>query len=233
MFAVCIVCASLSLVSLSSDSSHPDKRVTLCQVKTQGGRKYELGRRAERHEATRDRIVQATEQLHGTVGPAKTTVVDIARIAGVSRPTVYSHFPDERSLFRACGGHWWAENPRPAPSVWSSIEEPDACLRRALSDVYAFYGRHEAMLANIVRDLALMPTLREVAIELQHPWVVETVAVLGAGRRQTRPVKAALAHAIDFRTWHALVREQGLRQRQAVELMVALVGAAASLGKPQ
>src|SRR5436190_63027 len=57
-------------------------------------RKYELKERAERQEATRRRIVEATVALHEEVGPARTTVAEIARRAGVQRLTVYNHFPE-------------------------------------------------------------------------------------------------------------------------------------------
>ncbi|HEY6582806.1 MAG TPA: helix-turn-helix domain-containing protein, partial [Rubrobacter sp.] len=64
--------------------------------------KYELKRRAERQEETRLRITRATLELHETVGPALTTRSAIAERAGVGRPTVYSHFPDDLSLGIAC-----------------------------------------------------------------------------------------------------------------------------------
>ncbi|HWC30319.1 MAG TPA: helix-turn-helix domain-containing protein [Dehalococcoidia bacterium] len=52
-------------------------------------------------------------ELHGTVGPARTTVAEIARKAGVQRLTVYTHFPDLTSLFAACTTHWFGEHPPP------------------------------------------------------------------------------------------------------------------------
>jgi AcrR family transcriptional regulator len=58
-------------------------------------------------------ITEATVELHGTVGPARTTVAEIARKAGVQRLTVYTHFPDLTSLFAACTTHWFGEHPPP------------------------------------------------------------------------------------------------------------------------
>ncbi len=72
-------------------------------------RKYELKQRAEKMSETRMRIVEATVELHEKLGPARTTISAIADRAGVQRLTVYRHFPDERSLFRACSGHWQPE----------------------------------------------------------------------------------------------------------------------------
>src|SRR5438045_8358456 len=40
--------------------------------------------------------------LHGTLGPARTTMSAVAEHAGVRRSTLYRHFPDEAALFEAC-----------------------------------------------------------------------------------------------------------------------------------
>src|SRR4249919_339286 len=102
-------------------------------------RKYELKQRAESLGATRDRIVEATVELHESLGPAHTTISAIADRAGVQRLTVYRHFPDERTLFEACSGHWTARNPKPDPSRWAAVDDPEERLRIALSAIYAFY----------------------------------------------------------------------------------------------
>ena len=67
-------------------------------------RTYTLKRRAEQQAETRRRIVEAAVELHGSVGPALTTISMVAERAGVQRHTLYAHFPDERSLFLACSG---------------------------------------------------------------------------------------------------------------------------------
>ena len=41
-----------------------------------------------------------------------------------------------------------------------------------------------------------------------------------------RRVRAAIGHALDFRTWRSLARGQGLSRGQAVELMARMVAAA-------
>src|SRR5437870_5397792 len=80
-------------------------------------RKYALKVRAEKQAETRRRIVEATAALHTEVGPARTTVAEIARRAGVQRLTVYNNFPEERELFEACGAYWLAGNPPPDPTA--------------------------------------------------------------------------------------------------------------------
>ncbi|GBE64497.1 putative TetR-family transcriptional regulator [Mycobacterium sp. MFM001] len=51
---------------------------------------------------TRDAIVSAAFACFRTRGLSKTTIVDIARQAGVSRSTVYEYFPDKGAVVEAC-----------------------------------------------------------------------------------------------------------------------------------
>ena len=62
-------------------------------------RPYEKKRRAELEAETRLRITESAMELHGTVGPARTSISAMADRAGVRRSTVYRHFPDEAALF--------------------------------------------------------------------------------------------------------------------------------------
>src|SRR3954468_12285216 len=106
-------------------------------------RKYEKKRRAELEAETRRRITETAVELHGTVGPARTSISAIAERAGVRRSTVYRHFPDEAALFDACSSHWEAANPVPDLARWESIGDPDERLQAGLSDLYAYYARTE------------------------------------------------------------------------------------------
>ena len=124
-------------------------------------RRYELKERARSQEATRRRIVEATVELHREVGPARTTIAEIARRAGVGRVTVYNHFPDEAALLGACSAQFVTDNPPPDPGAWAAIEDPARRLREALPELYGYYRANEAMLANVTRDAALVPALAE------------------------------------------------------------------------
>ena len=94
--------------------------------------KYELKKRAERQEETRLRIARATLELHEILGPALTTRSAIAERAGVTRPTVYSHFPDELTLGKACSSLELSDNPLPDPGPWGEIADPERRMRVAL-----------------------------------------------------------------------------------------------------
>lgn len=187
-------------------------------------RKYELKRRAESREQTRQRIVEAAAGLHSTVGPARTSVAAIAASAGVQRHTVYAHFPDDESLFRACSGHWRATHPFPDPAPWLALADPERRLRRALIDVYAWYTGVEEALVLFARDAELFPELRA-KTEAEQRALADALA---AGFARRRAVRAAVGHALHFETWRSLVRSEGLPNRRAAELMVALVRDAAA-----
>ncbi len=183
-------------------------------------------RRDARRERTRQRIVEATIELHESVGMARTTISAIAEKAGVERLTVYRHFPDERALFSACSRHWNASNPPPDPASWTQVADPEERLRHALSEVYAYHRRTEPMVANFLRDAPVKPVLLEVgAPYLQLFERMRYVLATGWGVEDERLalLLAALGHALDFQTWRSLVRQQGLDDEQAVKLMVKMV----------
>jgi AcrR family transcriptional regulator len=189
-------------------------------------RKYEMKRRAKRQEETRRRIVEATVELHKTVGMARTTISAIAEKAGVERLTVYRHFPDERALFSACSGHYMAANPPPEPASWTQVADPEERLRVALSEVYAYHRRTEPIFSNFFRDLPVKPILLEVgAPYLQLFERMRYVLATGWGVEDEHLalLLAALGHALDFQIWRSLVRQQGLDDEQAVELMAKMV----------
>ena len=189
-------------------------------------RKYRLKRRAESQEQTRRRITESTVELHGTVGPSRTSISAVAVHAGVRRSTVYRHFPDDAALFDACAEHWAMANPLPDPAGWAAIEAPDERLRVALDEIYAFYAQTERMLDNLHRDESLVPEIEERFVAFRG-YIAAARDTLMAGRKPRgaarRRTKAALGHAIAFTTWKSLVREQQLSAAAAAALMCALV----------
>jgi AcrR family transcriptional regulator len=192
-------------------------------------RSYHKRRRAALEQETRRRITEAAVKLHGTVGPARTTVSAIAEEAGVQRATVYRHFPDTASLFAACSGHWMAHNPLPDAERWAQIRDLESRLRDALSELYAWYARTEYMLERTSRDLTLVPEIAvPMGARLAYLERVRKVLLKGRperGRSRSR-VSAAIGHALAFETWRSLVREQRLDDADAVDLMARMVAAA-------
>ena len=184
-------------------------------------RRYTKTRRAELEQQTRERITEAAVELHGSLGPARTTISAIAQRADVQRATVYRHFPDEESLFAACSAHWRAQNEPPDLAAWAAIRDPAARLAIALAELYAWYARTERMLELLIRDLPLVPAVQS---QFRLPGYLDAAAdVLLAGRPERgaarRRARAALGHAVAFETWLSLVRQQGLTSAEAIRLM--------------
>jgi AcrR family transcriptional regulator len=153
-------------------------------------RKYELKRRAENQATTRQRIVEAALQLHATVGPARTTVMDIAKGAGVERVTVYRHFPDDLALFSACSAHYRAQNPPPETSSWGAIDDPIERLRVALRALYAYYDQVSPMLQNVLRDAETVPAVWR-ATEPRRRYVADLRDLLASVTAMARQLESA------------------------------------------
>ncbi len=186
-------------------------------------RRYTLKRRAERQAETRRRIVEAAVELHGTVGPAQTTVTMVAERAGVQRRTHYAHFPDERSLMLACSGHTLERDPPPDAEPWREIEEPTERLRAGLRAIYDWYERNASLLACVLRDAEHHALTREITELRFGPAMAAYLEALGAGLDAEQ--RAALPLALSFFTWRTLARESGLDQAAAVDAMTRAVAA--------
>ena len=197
-------------------------------------RRYRKRLRAEQELRTRQAITEAAVKLHGTVGPTRTTVSAIADEAGVQRATVYRHFPDEASLFEACSSHYASLHPPPDLSAWMGIHDPGERLRRALMDLYRWWEETEDMMSLVLRDAPLVEGM-SAAVESGRAYLDETRRILLSGRPERGKargrVSAAIGHAVAFATWRSLVREQGLGNAEAVEMMAGMVDRAASGGK--
>lgn len=185
-------------------------------------RKYELKRRAERAAETRQRIVDAAIELHASLGPARTTLSDVARRAGVQRHTLYRYFPDERALGVACSGHYFNQNPMPDPGPWRAERDPRARLERGLHELYAYFERNETMIGSVLRDAEIDPLTRELARLRRAGPMDEIRSALAEGIRGRRRL-AALDLALDFHAWRRLVRGSGLSRSEAVGLMAQTV----------
>ncbi|MER7662223.1 MULTISPECIES: TetR family transcriptional regulator [unclassified Streptomyces] len=93
---------------------------------------------------TTERILEATEDVLRRYGPAKATVVDVARLLGVSHGSVYRHFRTKAALREAVTARWLGRTEdllteitqAPAPSAGEK-------LRRWLSALFEA-KRHKA-----------------------------------------------------------------------------------------
>jgi AcrR family transcriptional regulator len=193
-------------------------------------RKYELRARAARQEETRRRIVAVTAALHREVGPARTTVAEIARRAGVQRATVYTHFPDEEQLIMACQQHSYTLQPPPNLAEAMALAEPGARLRAVLALLYGWYGRTEAGFTPVLRDRGAVPALdrvlRRVVDAPQAELAAGLAAGFGIGEQRGERLRAIVRLALDFWTWGRLTGE-GLDDAAAADVMAEAVAALA------
>lgn len=185
-------------------------------------RSYQLKRRAESRARTRQRIVDATIQLHQSKGLSATTVNDIAKRANVGKVTVYRHFPDDVALVQACSGQYFQRHPFPDIDDWRRIADPLKRLRRGLRDTYRYHRETEAMMARVLAEARNLPIMepyhahwRSAVDILVDPWP--------ATEREMKMLKAGLTLALAFDTWHLLVQEQRLTDSQAIQLMMGLI----------
>jgi AcrR family transcriptional regulator len=192
-------------------------------TRTTKRRSYRKTKRAQDERATRARIVDAAEILHASVGPARTNVSAIAEAAGVTRATVYRHFPDEESLFVACSAQWLSRQRRPDPDAWTAHSDGLERLRTGLRDIYRYYRDGEQMLRLVIRDREVIPDPVVAARAAAERQWVDTL--LAPFPRRSRTIRAAVAHATTFRTWESLCVDGGLSDRTAADLMVGMVGA--------
>jgi AcrR family transcriptional regulator len=179
---------------------------------------YELKARAQRQEQTRERLVVAAADLHGEVGPAFTSIADVAARAGVSRMTAYRHFPTERDLFRACGQHFISWHPPPPVVPWLQIADPLDRLHAALHEIYAYYRQHRQRLANVLRDSQTMP-VGGAFRDAEAAWAAALLDAWGTPARRRKPLRGAIALAVHFETWHHLAEHERLRDSDIATLM--------------
>jgi AcrR family transcriptional regulator len=202
----------------------------MADQKTENGKRpYRMKARAEQEAETRLRITESAVALHGTLGPARTSVSAVAEHAGVRRSTVYRHFPDERALFGACSAHWAESNPPPDLKRWRAIADPEERLDTALAELYAYYRRAGGMLDKLLRDEAAVPVVGELMGGF-HTLLGEATEILMRGRglrgKARDRTRAAVGHALAFTTWRDLTGPQGLDEATVAVLMSRLAAVA-------
>jgi AcrR family transcriptional regulator len=153
-------------------------------------------------------------------------VAEIARRAGVSRLTVYKHFPEEGELFAACQQRFLDSHPLPDLAPALAVSEPGHRLRAVLIELYRSYREREPMTAKVLRDRGALPALDSLlarTMDAQQAQLAEALAAgLDAQPGRGGQVRALVALALDFWTWQRLASE-GLSDDQAAKVMAELV----------
>jgi AcrR family transcriptional regulator len=86
---------------------------------------------------TAERILEATEDVLRRHGPAKATVVDVARALGVSHGSVYRHFRTKAALREAVTKRWLDRTSGELSGIVAEDRDPEARLRDWLATLFA------------------------------------------------------------------------------------------------
>jgi AcrR family transcriptional regulator len=190
-------------------------------------RKYDMSRRAAATEATRQRILDATRELHSEQGIGGTSWEDIAQRAGVGVGTVYRHFPSLDELVPACGEVSMQvvalPDPTAAPALFEGVRAPAERIERLVAEAYAIYERGASDIAPMIREPDVHPAVREAAAYMETSLGALVDAALRPLRPRAEDRRVARA-MIDFGTWKAL-RDQGLSARAAVGAAAQMLAA--------
>ena len=103
-------------------------------------------------------ILAAAEEVLRRYGPAKATVVDVARVLGVSHGTVYRHFPSKSALRAAVAERWLDRAHAALPAIAAGSQPAPARLREWLAALFAakrakalddpeLFATHQALVA--------------------------------------------------------------------------------------
>ena len=85
---------------------------------------------------TAERILEATEEVLRRHGPAKATVVDVARALGVSHGSVYRHFRTKAALREAVTKRWLDRTTGMLAGVAEADRDPETRLRDWLAALF-------------------------------------------------------------------------------------------------
>ena len=177
-----------------------------------------MNKRAAAAARTRQRIVEATRELHGEKGIAATSWDDVAARAGVGVGTVYRHFPSLDELIPACGEITMRivalPDPSRVPALFAHATEPAERIERLVDEAFAIYERGAPQLRAIRREGDIHPDVARARNELEASLsaLVETALRPLDATQQDRAVARAM---IDLNTWQAL-RDQGLGPAESV-----------------
>ena len=173
----------------------------------------------------------ATAALHEEVGPARTTLAEVARRAGVERLTVYNNFPTLEDLVAACQAHFLAAHPPPPIAPEGRVTF--AALERSLAAIYGWYRANRRMERNVHRDRHAVPALDRLMRANADPALAAAAAryaaELGRDPAGRQAVGRMLSVALDFRTWETIA-ESGADDAEIARLFTAAARCIAPAG---
>ena len=104
-------------------------------------RRYDLGKRQDQKDATRDRIVAAAAELFRDQGAVRTSIAQIAAAADVAPGTVRNHFPTTDDLAAAVAAYVMVLLRMPGPELFDGAAEPAERVAALAHAMGAYYER--------------------------------------------------------------------------------------------
>jgi AcrR family transcriptional regulator len=183
-------------------------------------RKYNLENRRRKQAELKARIAAATAQLHASKGAAKTSYADIAKHAGVSLPTVHSHFPTETELFIGCTTH--VAERAPAIPVEEILQAPDltAALQQLVTAMEALHRYYEPWSARRMEGYISFVADMLVDIRKRQTQLITQVLNHFLGNGNRRAMVAGCETLLSFDCWHRLARGHGLTRTDTRQILM-------------
>jgi AcrR family transcriptional regulator len=142
------------------------------------------GRRAARVSAQeREAAILATaERLLEDRSPQEISVDDLARGAGISRPSFYFYFSSKEAVFLTLIDRL-VEQAEPGRDLIERIhEDPATRWREGLQVFFDIFGAHRAVVRAGAELRAVNPEARELWSEVMEGWVAQAAAAIDAER---------------------------------------------------
>lgn len=170
-------------------------------------RAYAMTARRSAVESTRHRIVLAAARLHARKGALRSSWDDIAAEAGVSRATVYHHFPSLSELVPACAqlAFELADVPsrEQALTRFAAMPTPELRLENFVRETCRCYAGGAIWLRAAWRERDLVPEMGAAVRRLQRALRVLLEAALDGVHLNADSMRAVVA-LLDFPFWDAL-----------------------------
>lgn len=182
-------------------------------------REYTLGKRVASVEATKQRIMRATFELHNRQGPAATTLPQVAREADVALGTVYRYFPTVEDLVAACGQHVRSLLDPPSPEIFMGVPDFEDRVGLLVKSMFEMYARGELQISETrcqQRQVGALAVFVEESKRHHKTLVREAL-------RPLRPTPRAIREAValtDFYVWKAFA-DAGVATNAAIHIVAS------------
>ncbi|MFF4226217.1 TetR family transcriptional regulator [Streptomyces abikoensis] len=145
---------------------------------------------------TSDRILEATEDVLRRYGPAKATVVDVARALGVSHGSVYRHFGSKAALREAVTDRWLDQSHAELSALADAEGPAEGRLRDWLAALFAAKRRKAGGDPELFATYMVLVGENSSTVERHIATMIEQLARIiegGVGEGEFRPVEPTTA----------------------------------------